>query len=377
MTDEAGPRPLTGTTILEIDNPDAGPHLRLAKALAGKIVADLGATVIKLEAAAGDPVRAMPPFLPAVADTARRSALFQFLNTGKRILKMPAGATARRDALTTLLGASIDGVLWEEGDDDASAIAAATMPRVEIGGWPEGMTKSTPLSEFTVMAVGGLLDIVGDPEREPLRLGGHQASYAAGLAAFTALMAGLAGRRAGLATPPARISLVEVMLWVNWKAAAGAFADGRSPTREGGRSEFQVVACRDGHIALVYGVTQFDAVKALVGDPRLDDPRFATRPQRRSCGEAIYDILRPWFAARTRMEVYELAQGKGIPMGPAFSPFDLLDDPQTLARDFIAAMDDGQGGGLRLPRLPVLWNGRGFAPVAARDVADLAGAFAP
>ena len=60
---------------------------------------------------------------------------------------------------------------------------------------------SRPVSEFTILALGGLLHMVGEPERKPLRLGGHQASYAAGLTAFTGLTAALAARDAGHKAP--------------------------------------------------------------------------------------------------------------------------------------------------------------------------------
>jgi crotonobetainyl-CoA:carnitine CoA-transferase CaiB-like acyl-CoA transferase len=144
---------------------------------------------------------------------------------------------------------------------------------------------------------------------------------------------------------------------VNWKAAAGAHADGKAPTRDGARSEFQVVPCADGHVALVYGVTQFDAVAKLIGDPRLNDPRFATRPERRRLVGEIYDVLKPWCAVRTRAQIYEAAQARGIPFGAVVTPFELIDDPQMVDRGFIVDM-----AGLKMPRLPVLWNGAGFAP---------------
>jgi crotonobetainyl-CoA:carnitine CoA-transferase CaiB-like acyl-CoA transferase len=117
------------------------------------------------------------------------------------------------------------------------------------------------------------------------------------------------------------------------------------------------VPCAYGHIALVYGVTQFDAVAALVGDPRLNDPRYATRPERRRLVTEIYDVLKPWCAARTRAEIYEAAQKRGIPFGAVVTPFELISDPQMVDRGFIVDMD-----GLKIPRLPVLWNGAGFAP---------------
>ncbi len=342
-------RPLDGTTILEIDGPDTPLCIRFATSLAAKIAADLGARVLKLEPLGGDPVRSAPPLLPGDGS----SALFQFLNTSKRSITLPAD---RRAALDALLGGRIDAALYEEGDSDAAALLAERkVARVEIAGWPESMPRPhAPLSGFTVLALGGLLDMVGDAEREPLRLGGHQGSYPAGLAAFTALMAQLAAK--GVA--PARVSLVEALLWVNWKAASGAHADGKAPTRDGARSEFQVVPCADGHVALVYGVTQFDAVAALVGDARLNDPRYATRPERRRLITEIYDMLKPWCATRTRAEIYTAAQARGIPFGTVVTPFELLGDPQMSDRSFIVDM-----AGLKMPRLPVLWNGAGFAPV--------------
>lgn len=360
---QEGRLPLAGATIVEINAPAAPVCLRLAASLATKIAADLGATVLKLEPAEGDAVRALPPLLPG-APAAEASALFQFLNTGKTALRLPAGEAERRRAVEVVLGGKVDAVVVEEGDPLAAALPAR-LPTVEIAGFPATVAKPHPrLSEFTVMALGGLLDMVGDPEREPLRLGGHQGAYPAGLSAFTALTAMLAARDRGLDPEPARVSLVETMLWVNWKAVSGAKADGKSPTRQGARSEFQVLPCRDGWIALVFTVTQFENLRRLVGPSPLDDPKFNDRAGRMKHVTEMYEVLAPWFAARGREEIYAAAQAAGVPLGPAYTPFDLLSDPQNVARDFITAVNHPALGELRMPRLPVHWNGRGFAPRA-------------
>src|SRR4029079_11644965 len=188
------------------------------------------------------------------------------------------------------------------------------------------------VSELTLLALGGLLHMVGEPERKPLRLGGHQASPPAGLPAFTGLTAALAARDAGQKPPPVRVSLAEVMQWVNWKAASGADASGTSPGREGKNSEFQIVPCRDGHVAVVYTVTQWPATRALIGDPRLGDPKFNTRAGRRQNIAELYAIITPWFADKTRTEIQKTAQAKGVPFGPIFSPAELLETEQYVAR---------------------------------------------
>jgi crotonobetainyl-CoA:carnitine CoA-transferase CaiB-like acyl-CoA transferase len=348
-------KPLDGTVILEVCNAQAPACLRLATSFAGKIASELGAKVVKLEPASGDPVRYMPPLFSSGPE-GERSALFKFLNTGKTTLSMPNGSAAARTAVDALLGARIDGVLLEEGNELRASFAARSLALVEIAGWPAGMPAVARLSEFTALALGGLLDMIGEPDRKPLRLGGHQASYSAGLSVFTALMALLAERDAGRRPPPARVSLIETAIWVNWKAIAGIDDEGKSPTRQGNQSEFQVVRCLDGWIAVVFSVTQFENLRDLVNKPALHHEKFATREGRLKHMRELYRYLEPWFAVRTRAEVYHEAQIRGVPLGPVCTPVDLITDPQNVARGFIVSLADASVSGARLPRLPVIWN---------------------
>jgi crotonobetainyl-CoA:carnitine CoA-transferase CaiB-like acyl-CoA transferase len=159
------------------------------------------------------------------------------------------------------------------------------------------------------------------------------------------------------------------MQWVNWKAASGAEATGQSPGREGKSSEFQVLPCRDGHVAVVYTVTQWPATRALIGDARLDDPKFNTRAGRRKHIAELYAALAPWFADKTREEIQKEAQARGVPFGPVFSPSELTQTEQYVARGFLAEMAHPRFGALRLPQLPVQWNGRSFAPRPAPELA--------
>ncbi|MBS0520000.1 MAG: CoA transferase [Proteobacteria bacterium] len=355
--------PLERFTIVEVNDRDVPLCLRLATSLAGKIAADLGATVLKVEPPSGDPVRHAPPLLPQGG-----SALFQFLNTSKRSLVLDLATDVGRAALDKLLDTA-DAVLFEEPASIAAMARATHATAIEIAAFPVEMQAAhRPVSEFTILALGGLLHMVGEPDRKPLRLGGHQASYAAGLTAFTGLAGALAARDAGRTAPSVRVSLAEAVQWVNWKAASGAAASGASPGREGKRSEFQIVPCRDGHVAIVYTVTQWQATRGLIGDPRLGDPRFATRAGRRQHVAELYDILRPWFTDKTRHEIQALAQARGVPFGPVFSPAELLDSEQYVARGFFADIAHPTLGKLRLPQLPVQWNGRSFAPKPAPDL---------
>ncbi len=350
--------PLQRFTIVEVNDRDVPLCLRLATSLAGKIAADLGATVLKIEPPGGDPVRRAPPYL-----SQGESALFQFLNTSKRSLVLDLGGAAGRDALARLLDTA-DVALFEEPASIAGLVRAGKATPIEIAAFPVEMNAATrPVSEFAILALGGLLHMVGEPDRKPLRLGGHQASYAAGLTAFTGLATALAARDAGHKAPAVRVSLAEVMQWVNWKAASGTEASGTSPGREGKGSEFQIMPCKDGHVAVVYTATQWPQTRALIADPRLMDSRFNTRAGRRQNVAEIYAIITPWFAGRTRSDIQKTAQAKGVPFGPIFSPAELLDTDQYVARGFLARL-----GAYRLPQLPVQWNGRSFAPRPAPNL---------
>ncbi len=373
---ETADRPLSGLTLIESNAAHSPLCLRLANAMAARIAADLGARVLKLEPAAGDCTRRCAPFLAVrEAGAQRDSAVFEFLSAGKISLTMPA---APEESLALLLKGEVDGVLAEEGDPILAMARARGVPSVELAGYPADCTQvGGPLSEFSVLALSGLLDMIGDPAREPLRLGGHQTSYAAGLSAFTALAALLLGRDRGLPADHARVSLVETLLWVNWKAISGAQASGRAPSRKGAKAEFQVLRCLDGWIALVFVISQFDAVVKLIRNPALENPKFATRGGRAEHGPELMALMAPWFAARSREVIYALAQANGIPLGGVLDAHDLLEDPQHAARGFVTRMPHPVHGELRMPRLPVLWNGRSFAPTAwcraGVDAADAGG----
>ena len=347
--------PLAGITIVEAQSPECPLALRLASALAGRLAADLGATVVKVEPPGGDPVRHLPPL---VGD---ESALFAFLNAGKRSVALSedeAGRTAL-DHLTR----RADAMIVDGGLQRARAEAAVCTPTVVLSLFGPHAADADRGSEFTVLARSGLLDIVGDPAREPLRLGGHQVAYAAGLAAYTGLVAALPGA-AGPAADIVQVSLLDTAIWLNWKSAATAAAFGTVTTRAGRRANWPVVRCADGWIALVYQDADWPALCDLVGDPRLRDARFATQPGRVANALDFVAIVEQGFAGLTRRQIKQVALERRLPLGPVWELGDVLVDPQLLARNFFATVQRADGASMTMPRAPVIWNGRVFAPGA-------------
>ena len=353
--------PLEGIVVVEANATDAPLALRLAGSLTGRIAADLGARVIKLEPPEGDPVRRIPPFLDD------SSTLFAFLNAGKRSIAVRAGEEAR--ILSPLLARSAafisDDRLHEKLGGGLSARIA-----VVFSMFGAAVPTSVPASEFTVMALGGLLDAVGESGREPLRLGGHQLAYSTGLAGYTGLAAALCRPSGNGAREIVRANLLDTAVWLNWKNVATAGWSGNSPSRAGDTAEWQVVRCADGWVAIVYQDTQWPQYRELIGDPALHEERFKTRAQRRPHSRELAGIATRSLMNRTRAEIRDLALKLRVPLGPVWSPKELEQDPQNMAREFLQTVQLG-GRKIAMPRLPVLWSQQAFAPGAVPALGEL------
>lgn len=314
------PAPLAGKRILDLGACcDALPQA-LAIAMTGRLCAAYGAAVHRPRPAHGEMLADAAPLLPD-----GRSALDLFLNAGKS-----ADAAGRYDAAigtAALLGQH----------------AAAVPVQVRVSAY--GPDRDVPESELALLALSGLLGLVGERGGVPARLAGHQLAYAAGLAATTGLIAALfAG-----GTEVVDVALFDVAVWLNWKLPASLLLLGPKTAGGPARSHWMTVPARDGHIALVYQQKDWSALRAMVGDPRLDHPDFATMAARGRNWDRLLAILGPWFAARSRTAITAAAQARRIPIGPVLFPHELLTDAHYAARGFLRA--DGA------PRLPLVWDG--------------------
>lgn len=294
------------------------PHA-LAIAMGAKLAAQFGATVVR-PADANDLLRDLPPILPDGSSAAAR-----FLLAGRS----EEDSAGRFDAAI---------------GDAAQVMQADADLHVRISVFGPG--QDPPMSELGLLALSGILAAVHPTGQAPHRLGGHQAAYAAGLAAFTTLAAGL---RAGMADT-ADISLFDTACWLNWKAAASVLLLGDAGgAGQGAPDEWHTMRAKDGHIALVYMVKDWPALRDMIGDARLHEPRFATQRARAENMAALDAVMAPWFEVRTRVEITAAAQARRVPIGPVLSPAELLADRQHAARRFLSP--DGA------PRLPMLLDG--------------------
>ena len=336
-------QPLGDLHFIEFASPEAPQGVRIAIALAGRIAADLGARVSRVQDGA-DPIATAPPFVQGC------SALNAFLNAGKQLVDVDEGRGLRADADVCLAPESIH----------AERLAARVEVRIAMLG--AGMPPDTPASEFTVLALSGLLNLVGDPEREPLRLAGHQAAYAAGLAAFTGAMGALCVHPAN-GREVVHVNLLDAAVWLNWKNVASASAGEDAPSRGGRSADWPVIRCKDGWVALVYQNADWQRLCALAGnDPRLLDPGLTEAAGRAARAEEIACYFEEAWKHLTRAELERMFMAARVPSGPVWSPQELARDAHYGVRGVMQPMDlDDHGRSAQFPRLPVRWNGEAFS----------------
>ncbi|MBK6453500.1 MAG: CoA transferase [Proteobacteria bacterium] len=313
LFDEISTRCLIDVEVVEDFDQSTSELVRQTLRFAGRLAVDCGARVYES---------------PAPLSNAD-SPMNIFLSEGKRPLsEAPAHAL----------------VLTHNPALSTHCVVVSVRPR-------DDSAQDCPDTDLTMQARSGLCHLIGDPDHEPLKIGGHQVVSAGGYAAFSALVA-LCLKKARLSvTDRAEVNLLGVMTWVNWKAVAlGAL--GKELKREGAQAEWPVFRLRDGHAAMVFFEPQWDTVCDLIGDTRLRDERLRTFQDRESNRDLYQGIIANWFSTRTKAEVTRLMDANHIPNGVVATPEDLLRDPLVLHRGGMSSGVSSTGRPYSRPRLP-------------------------
>jgi crotonobetainyl-CoA:carnitine CoA-transferase CaiB-like acyl-CoA transferase len=351
-------RPLEDLRVVELGS-------SLAGAFCGKLLAAVGAEVVKVEPRDGDPNRRLGPFAADRPDI-EGSLIYLYLNTGKLGVTLTLSSPTGQDLLRRLL-ADADVVLDGLGRGQLDALGleyadlAAQSPGVVLTAitcfGDEGPYRDHLDGELVLMALGGLLNMVGEPEREPLRLGGYQAQYVTGLSALTGTLAALFARDLSGRGQRVEVSAHESVAFVEWKSGIYYQSNGQVRRRGGREAQWVVLRCCDGFVAFVYQDENWPGVIELIEDPRLEDPRFESRAGRLAAREELRAIFERWTLRRPKTEVYHAAQARGIPVGMVADVADLVASPQYAARDFFETIDHPATGAVAYPGLACSFDG--------------------
>ena len=339
--------PLSHLTILYLSRVLAGPWCT-------QLLADLGATVIKIERpGTGDDTRAWgPPFLKDRAgnDTAE-AAYYLSCNRGKHSVAIDFTQAEGRDLVLALARESDAlvenfkvGGLAKYGLDYPSA--AKVNPRLvyaSITGFgQEGPYADRAGYDFIIQGMSGFMSVTG--ERDDLPGGGPQKAGVAitdlmtGMYTTVAVLAALAHRdRTGTGQWIDAClfdSAVAMMSVLNMNYLVSGMAPQRAGNAHQNIVPYQVFACADGHLILAVGNdTQFARFCDIAGVPAwARDPRFSTNAERVRNRETLVPMIGALLRGRTQRDWLAALEGAGIPGGPINRIDQVFADPQVVAR---------------------------------------------
>jgi len=347
-------KPLSDVNVLDLTHHIAGPYCT-------KLLADYGAEVIKVERpGSGDPARGMAPFLDDIPGL-DRSGLFLYLNTNKRSLALN---------LKSATGVSILKELVKDVDIVVESFSPRVMPSLGLD-YPtlEALNPSlimTSISSFgqtgpyrdfraaeiTADAMGGWMSVVGHPDREPLKAGGDQAQFVAGLMAGVATMTAFHGRDA-VGGQYIDLSIMDAVVYIQMNItqmyAYSQFLMKR-PGNITGPVPGWIMPCRDGYIG-TFAVTgsQWRSLCEWTGIPELIEMSELDILGRGQRADEIQALLISWLLNHDAEDLLREAQARRIPFGIPSSSQRLLASEHLKQRGYFVEVDHPETGPLRYP----------------------------
>ncbi|SIP86417.1 Crotonobetainyl-CoA:carnitine CoA-transferase CaiB [Paracoccus thiocyanatus] len=359
---------LKGLRVVELARILAGPWI-------GQTLADLGAEVIKVEAPEGDDTRRWgPPFIDRPrpdGTTERVAAYFHAANRGKRSVTCdfndPADL-ARLRALIDQADVVVEnfklGGLRKFGLDYATL--SARNPRLvyaSITGFgQDGPRAAQPGYDFLIQGMSGIMDLTGDPQGEPQKVGVAWIDIFTGLYGVIAVQAALAERaRSGLGQH-LDLSLLDCGVAVLANQATNYLLGGQVPHRLGNAHPnivpYQLFPALDGHLIVACGNDrQFAALCRVLDLPGLaEDPDYATNPARVANRARLVPLLADATRRFARSALIAALEGAGVPAGPVNDVAEALAEPQVQARGLRIAPQGiaGLRSPLRFSRSPLV-----------------------
>ncbi len=357
---------LSGLRVLDFTTTIAGPHC-------GRLLADLGAEVIKIEAPEGDMMRTRPPL------RAGASTIYGQLNAGKKSvlldLKSRHGAEAARRLVATadvVVENFRPGVMRRFGlDYPALREIKADLVYCAISGYGQtGPSAELPAYAPVIHAASGydLAQIAHQQEeRRPDYCGIFIADVLTGTYAFGAIMAALYQRQLTGQGQMIDVSMLESMLALTLSEIQAA----QFPVVPPGRPIFGPGAAQHGDIMpAIASERSFQNLAAASGHPGwVTDPRFARYSDRRRHWGDLVDELELWSTTLTTAEVQAVFDRHGVPSSPYRTVAEAMADPQLAHREAFAKIADA-GGSFRALNPPFRMSA---APVAAQPFAAALG----
>lgn len=352
-------QPLAGLVVVEIGHSVAAPF-------AGHVLGDLGAMVLKVEnPEGGDDTRAWgPPFSNGMACT------FQALNRNKYSVAIDLKDGAQCGTLRQFIIDKADiviqnmrpGLIGKLGLDSPSLRAdSARIIYCNMHAFgARGPLVNRPGYDPLMQAFGGIMSVTGEAGRPPVRVGPSLVDVGTGLWAVIGILSALRRRAETGEGCEIDTSLFETSLSWMQSPIAAYVVTGKVPGRRGTEAPtmtpYKVYSAADDYVMIAAGNDNlFRRLAGALGHPEwLDDPRFATNPERVRNREVVNAAVEAVVNTRPRNEWISILEGVGVPCAALQTLDQVMDHPQTKALGMLQQAPDGS---VSLMGLPISFDG--------------------
>ncbi|MGF6258409.1 CaiB/BaiF CoA transferase family protein [Ensifer sp. LBL] len=329
--------PLKGIRVLELARILAGPWI-------GQTLADLGADVIKVESPDGDDTRTWgPPFVAGEDGEKLDAAYFHACNRGKRSVVLDFTTEEGQEAVRRLAAQSdvllenfkVGGLTKYGLDYESLKKINPRLIYCSVTGFgQDGPYAHRAGYDYIVQGMSGIMDLTGEPDREPQKIGVAFADIFTGLYGVIAVQAALAQRERTGEGQQIDMALLDCMTGVLANQALNFLVSGKAPRRLGNAhpniAPYQVFPTSDGHLIVAVGNDrQFVKFCTLLGRSDLaTDERFLTNALRVQNRDTLTPELSAETAKIERDTLLKLLEDAGVPGGPINTVADVFADPQ-------------------------------------------------
>jgi crotonobetainyl-CoA:carnitine CoA-transferase CaiB-like acyl-CoA transferase len=351
---------LEGVKVVDLTHYLAGPYCT-------KLLATLGADVVKIERpASGDPARYLGPFATGKPN-AEAGAWFLYLNTAKKGVTLNLKAPEGREALLKLVS-SADilvenfrpgvmgrlGLSYESLQKENPALVVTSISNFG----QTGPYRDWKAAEVNLYASGGLMNITGESEQEPLKEGAPLAQLGAGQNAFVATMTALLYAEDTGEGQHIDLSIAEYATNILENALMQYSYSGQEYSRVGnrgyGRAAWGIYPCGDGYVGIIAGPDQnWPEVAKIMEREELADPKYASRQGRLLYADEVDALMLPWLLDHNKVDIFKAGQEHGLGFSFVATMQDLLEMEQLQDRDYFVELDHPVAGRLQYPRPPI------------------------
>lgn len=335
-----------------------------------KLLADLGAEVVKIEPPGGDPSRRLGPYYTANPGGEPLSLSFFYNNLNKKSIVLDL-TTAEGKRFFEKLAEKAD-VLVDTCQQDRmySLIPGTEILRhrnpelVHLSITPFGQSgpkAARHSSDTTLSALGGQAFVCSDGSGAPAKLSGMQTWYTASLFGAVSILIHLQKRKRIYRGDFIDLSIQEAVASTLDHVMVDYFADGRIVRQQNSLSRdgnFSVVPCKDGHILLTIFRNWDTLVEILASENMVKDlldQEWKIPDYREKHFEHILQVVKEWAGRHSKQELFELGQAMGFPWAPVATAREVLESPQLQSRRFFSVRYVS-GKKANFPGLPFWFN---------------------